>query len=60
LAIRKSLSRQFRGKAVFVGFSALSQPEQDRYGDDYETVFSQPSGLNISGVEIAATAFAIY
>ncbi|HEY2969902.1 MAG TPA: adenylate/guanylate cyclase domain-containing protein [Casimicrobiaceae bacterium] len=46
------------GKAVFVGFSALSQPEQDRIRDDYETVFSQPSGLNISGVEIAATAFA--
>ncbi len=48
----------FQGKAVFVGFSALSQPEQDRIRDDYETVFSQPSGLNISGVEIAATAFA--
>jgi adenylate cyclase len=48
----------FKGKAVFVGFSAFSQPEQDRIRDDYETVFSQPSGLNISGVEIAATAFA--
>jgi adenylate cyclase len=48
----------FEGKAVFVGFSAFSQPEQDRIRDDYETVFSQPSGLNISGVEIAATAFA--
>jgi len=48
----------FEGKAVFVGFSAFSQPEQDRIRDDYETVFSQRSGLNISGVEIAATAFA--
>ena len=48
----------FEGKAVFVGFSAFSQPEQDRIRDDYQTVFSQPSGLNISGVEIAATAFA--
>ena len=48
----------FAGKAIFVGFSAFSQPEQDRIRDDYETVFSQPSGLNISGVEIAATAFA--
>jgi adenylate cyclase len=48
----------FEGKAVFVGFSALSQPEQDRIRDDYQTVFSQPTGLNISGVEIAATAFA--
>jgi adenylate cyclase len=48
----------FEGKAVFVGFSAFSQPEQDRIRDDYQTVFSQRSGLDISGVEIAATAFA--
>jgi len=48
----------FQGKVVFVGFSASSQPEQDRIRDDYETVFSQRDGLNISGVEIAATAFA--
>jgi adenylate cyclase len=46
------------GKAVFVGFSAFSQPEQDRIRDDYQTVYSQRSGLDISGVEIAATAFA--
>jgi adenylate cyclase len=49
---------EFNGKAVFVGFSAFSQPAQDRIRDDYETVFSQASGLNLSGVEIAATAFA--
>lgn len=49
---------RFRGKAVFVGFSASSQPEQDRIRDDYRTVFSGASGLDISGVEIAATAFA--
>jgi len=48
----------FKGKAVFVGFSAFSQPAQDRIRDDYRTVFSQQSGLDISGVEIAATAFA--
>ncbi|MBV8208793.1 MAG: adenylate/guanylate cyclase domain-containing protein [Burkholderiaceae bacterium] len=48
----------FDGKAVFVGFSASSQPGQDRIRDDYETVFSDASGLNLSGVEIAATAFA--
>lgn len=48
----------FQGKAVFVGFSAFSQPEQDRIRDDYRTVFSQSNGLDISGVEIAATAFA--
>lgn len=51
-------ANSFEGKAVFVGFSARSQPEQDRNRDDYETVFSQSSGLNLSGVEIAATAFA--
>jgi adenylate cyclase len=44
-----------RGKAVFVGHSPLSQQEQI---DRFYTVFSQPDGLDISGVEIAATAFA--
>ena len=48
----------FAGKVVFVGFSAASQPGQDRIRDDYETVFSEASGLYLSGVEIAATAFA--
>ncbi|MGA7181049.1 MAG: adenylate/guanylate cyclase domain-containing protein [Thiobacillaceae bacterium] len=45
----------FAGKAVFVGFSEQLQPEQK---DGFYTVFSQPSGLDMSGVEIAATAFA--
>ncbi|MCH9640027.1 MAG: adenylate/guanylate cyclase domain-containing protein [Betaproteobacteria bacterium] len=48
----------FRDKVVFVGFSALTQYEQDRIRDDYNTVFSNPGGIYISGVEIAATAFA--
>lgn len=48
----------FRGKAVFVGFSAATQSEQDRVRDDYHTVFSRSDGLYLSGVEIAATAFA--
>ncbi len=48
----------FRGKAVFVGLSARTPAGQDRLRDDYETVFSQPSGLNLTGVELAATAFA--
>lgn len=43
------------GKAVFVGFSEQLQPEQK---DGFYTVFSQPSGLDMSGVEIAATTFA--
>jgi adenylate cyclase len=45
----------FRGKAVFVGVSEIYQPEQR---DGHHTVFSQSNGLEISGVEIAATAFA--
>ncbi len=45
----------FSGKAVFVGLSERLRPEQK---DGFNTVFSQKSGLDISGVEIAATAFA--
>ncbi|MCG7756885.1 MAG: adenylate/guanylate cyclase domain-containing protein [Nitrosomonas sp.] len=51
---RKSLE----GKVVFVGFSGATQSEQEIVRDDYPTVFSNPDGLYISGVEIAATAFA--
>jgi Adenylate cyclase, family 3 (some proteins contain HAMP domain) len=43
------------GKAVLVGFSERFRPEQK---DGFYTVFSQTSGVDISGVEIAATAFA--
>jgi adenylate cyclase len=44
-----------KGKAVFVG-----QTESDWYkaNDGFYTPFTDPSGLDISGVEIAATAFA--
>jgi len=45
----------FSGKAVFVGLSERSPLEQE---DGFNTVFSEKSGLDISGVEIAATAFA--
>jgi adenylate cyclase len=45
----------FSGKAVFIGVSETFQPEQK---DGYYTVFSQSSGVDISGIEIAATAFA--
>ena len=48
----------FRGKAVFIGYSALTPEGQDRLRDDHRTVFTQPDGLNTSGVELAATAFA--
>lgn len=55
---RQSRPMNFENKVVFVGFSAATQPEQDIVRDDYHTVFSNPDGLYISGVEIAATAFA--
>jgi adenylate cyclase len=48
----------FRGKAVFVGLSARTPAAQDRLRDDYGTVYSQANGLNLTGVELAATAFA--
>jgi len=43
---------------VFVGYAAATPGGQDRLRDDYRTVFSQDNGLDLSGVEIAATAFA--
>lgn len=52
------LRETFAGRAVFVGFSAAHPSEQDRIRDDYRTVFLRADGLNLSGVEIAATAFA--
>ncbi|GJL56440.1 MAG: hypothetical protein NPIRA02_35720 [Nitrospirales bacterium] len=45
----------FRDKAVFVGFSEQVESEQR---DRFHTVFTSPSGLYLSGVEISATAFA--
>lgn len=44
-----------KGKAVFVGMSELLRAEQI---DAFYTVFSRPDGVDLSGVEIAATAFA--
>jgi adenylate cyclase len=44
----------FKGKAVFVGLSELNHPQQT---DAFHTVFSQSNGIDICGVEIAATAF---
>lgn len=45
----------FRDKVVFVGYSGHYQPRQK---DSFYTVFSQANGLDLSGVEIAATAYA--
>ncbi len=45
----------FSGKVVFVGFSDLYDPGQP---DRFYTVFTGDDGVDLSGVEIAATAFA--
>ena len=48
-------SISFKNKVVFVGHSDLFVPNKQ---DGFHTVFSQSSGIDISGVEMAATAFA--
>jgi adenylate cyclase len=45
----------FRGKAVFIGYSERVLPN---FKDGFYTSYSQPSGVDISGVEMTATAFA--
>lgn len=44
----------FTGKTVFVGFSDLYDPG---HPDRFYTVFTNEDGVDLSGVEIAATAF---
>ena len=44
----------FKDKAVFVG---LSEPGQTEQMDTFHTVYSQTDGVDLSGVEIGATAF---
>jgi adenylate cyclase len=46
---------ELSGRAVFVGMAESAQPEQL---DGFYTPFTAESGLDIGGVEIAATAFA--
>jgi len=46
---------ELKGKAVFVGYSEILLAERQ---DSFHTVYSQSNGVFISGVEIAATAFA--
>ncbi|MGE5894703.1 MAG: CHASE2 domain-containing protein [bacterium] len=45
----------FAGKAVFIGSAESRQPYQK---DGFYSVYTQPTGLDLGGVEIAATAFA--
>jgi adenylate cyclase len=47
-------SVRFGGKAVFVGFGEIGRTEQVEH---FSTVFSRGDGADLSGVEIAATAF---
>ena len=44
-----------RGKVLLVGVSEPHQPEQQ---DDFISVFSENTGINLSGVELGATAVA--
>lgn len=46
---------RWQGATVFVGYSDRTQPDQD---DEFLSVYSQADGLDVSGVEFAATAFA--
>jgi adenylate cyclase len=45
----------FRARAVFIGFAEFDQPEQVEH---FATAVSSGKGIDLSGVEIAATAFA--
>lgn len=55
---RQWLRETLGKRAVFVGFSAHSAAGQDVVRDDYFTAYARADGLHVSGVEIAATAFA--
>lgn len=54
-ALNAGRSLDLHGKVVFVGLSELHLQTQD---DSYYTVFSRADGVDLAGVEIAATAFA--
>ena len=49
-----AMENRFAGKVVFVGYSESGQAEAVEH---FNTVYSQPNGIDLSGVEIAATAF---
>jgi adenylate cyclase len=53
--MRGESATDFNGKVVFVGLSDLYDPGQP---DRFYTVFTNDDGVDLSGVEIAATAFA--
>ena len=49
-----SLAGQIKGKAIFIGAARMPSSDQK---DGFYTVYSQPDGLDLNGVEIAATVF---
>lgn len=53
--LRNPGAYELKGAAIFVGFSARYQAGQR---DEFRTVFTQAGGLDISGVELLATAYA--
>jgi len=55
VAARPKASLDLEGKMVFVGGSEPRQSEQQDY---FHSIFSEQTGVNLSGVEIGATAFA--
>jgi adenylate cyclase len=54
----EALRHQIAGRAVFVGYATATPEGQDRIRDSFDTVYTQADGVALSGVEIAATAFA--
>jgi len=54
-ALNGSAASQVGGKLLLVGLSEPHQPEQQ---DDFISVFSESTGINLSGVELGATAVA--
>ncbi|HSC05731.1 MAG TPA: adenylate/guanylate cyclase domain-containing protein [Steroidobacteraceae bacterium] len=51
----EDLSALVKGRAVFIGFAEFDQPEQVEH---FATAVSSGRGIDMSGVEIAATGFA--
>jgi len=51
---RRDSPSDVAGKVVFVGAAELASAEQE---DDFSTVFGREDGVDLSGVEIAATVF---
>jgi adenylate cyclase len=57
-ALSDEAGEALRGRVVFVGYSADAQSGQDVIRDNYPTPYPGPDGLEQSGVEVAAAAFA--